>query len=93
MSKIKIERSHNLSLDDAIKKANRIGEELEQEYGLNAHWKTKNVAIVTGKGVNGTMTISRDKVVVEMKLGFALRLFSKQIKSGVSKRLEETLKS
>ena len=93
MSKIKIERAHNLSLATAIEKANGIGIELQDEFGLQATWKSDTIAYVNGKGINGTMTISDSKIVIEMKLGFALRLFAKNIEKGVTKRLEETLRS
>ena len=93
MSKITIERNHSLPLTIAIEKANQIGEELRQEFGLQADWRSDTVAVVSGKGVTGTMVISDTKVVIEMKLGFALRLFSTKIKKGVAQRLEDTLRA
>ena len=74
MSKIKIERAHSLSLTTATERANRIGTELREEFGLQADWKSKTVAYVSGKGINGTMTITDSKVVIELRLGFALKL-------------------
>ncbi len=93
MSKIKIERAHSLSLKTAAERANRIVAELREEFGLQANWKNETVAHVSGKGINGTMTISDSKVVIEMRLGFALRMFAKRIEKGVSKRLEDVLRS
>ena len=90
MSRINIERSHNLTIDEARTKAKDVEQKLQERYGLRTSWSGDTVSI-EGKGVKGTLSISEGKVVVELKLGLALRMFAKKIEDSIGRSLDRAL--
>ena len=90
MSRINIERSHNLTVDEARAKAQEVEAKLHERYGLRTRWEGNTVHI-EGKGVKGTLSLQGDKVVVDLKLGLAVRMFAKKIEDSIGRSLDRAL--
>lgn len=90
MSRIHIQRSHNLTVDEARAKAQEVEKKLHERYGLRTTWEGNTVHI-EGKGVKGTLSLQGDQVVVDLKLGLAVRMFAKKIEESVGRSLDRAL--
>ena len=90
MSRINIQRSHNLTIDEARAKAQEVEQKLHERYGLRTTWEGNTVHI-EGKGVKGTLSLQGDKVVVDLKLGLAARMFAKKIEDSIGRSLDRAL--
>lgn len=90
MSRIRIERTHELSLETARDKAKAVELKLQERYGLRTAWNGNTVNI-EGKGVKGTLSLSEGKVVVDLKLGLAARMFAKKIEDSIGRALDRAM--
>ena len=79
---MRIRRSHELGLEEARNRVDRIAEQLKEEYSLTSTWNGDCV-VVSGNGVNGRIVVAPQFVEADIKLGFTLLLLEGQIRSGI----------
>ncbi len=87
---MRIRRRHNLGMEEARNRADRIAADLGPQLSLRSNWQRKNL-IVTGKGVSGHLKVAEDEIEVFVKLGFALKLMEGPIRSVIERAIDEEL--
>ncbi|HOA95105.1 MAG TPA: polyhydroxyalkanoic acid system family protein [Quisquiliibacterium sp.] len=83
MSDLKVVRKHTIGLKKAKVAAQKVADDLAQEYGMESTWEG-NVLRFTRKGVDGALTVTKDEVVLDAKLGFLLSTFKHRIEEHVN---------
>lgn len=71
MSDLKVVRKHTIGIKKAKVAAQKVADDLAQEYGMESTWEG-DVLRFTRKGVDGALTVTKDSVVLDAKLGFLL---------------------
>lgn len=87
---MKFRRSHELGLDEARRRADKLAEFLRQQYSLTSKWRG-DYLVVSGNGVNGHMLVAEESIEMVIKLGFALKLMEGPIRSFIENALDEQL--
>lgn len=87
---MRLERSHDLGIDEAKQRVNRIRSDIEAQYGLSGSW-IGDILKVTGTGVTGQILVYEERVLVEVRLGFAMMLMEGPIRSTISAAMDEHL--
>jgi putative polyhydroxyalkanoate system protein len=93
MGDIRVEKSHQLSIEAAKKALEPFAAELESKYGLKLSWNGAR-AELKGTGASGTVDVSTSKVVVSVKLGMlakAAGIKAEKVQSSIDKRLSAAL--
>lgn len=96
MADLHILREHALGLHAARKIAFRWAEHVEEEFGMSCTYeegKTADEVCFTRSGVDGTLTVTKDKFELNAKLGFLLGAFKGKIESEIVKNLDDLLKT
>ncbi len=78
MPGIHLERSHRLGLKKARAAAQRVADDLAQSFEMSSEWNGNELHF-SRAGVNGSLTVSRDRVVLDARLGGMLSLFRSRI--------------
>lgn len=93
MSDVRVEKSHQLSIEAAKKALEPFGAELESKYGLKLVWNGSR-ADLKGTGASGSVEVTASKVVVTVKLGMlakAAGVKADKVQASVDKRLDAAL--
>ena len=85
-----IRRRHNLGIEEARVRADRIAADLGPQFSLRSNWQGDNLQ-VRGNGVNGQLKVAADQIEIEVKLGFALKLMEGPIRSAIEKTIDDEL--
>lgn len=85
---INITRPHNTTSEGAKQKLQALAGEIKSRYGLDIEW-SGGVAMVKGRGVEGTAKTDDKNVAVDLKLGMPASLVSGKIEAGVLKAIQE----
>lgn len=94
MPDIHITRQHHLGLAEARKLAFRWAEVAEEKLDMECTYeegKTSDLVSFTRSGVNGELKVTRDKFVLDARLGFLLRAFKHRIETEIVKNLDQLL--
>ena len=95
MADLHIRREHSLSLTAARKVAFAWAEHVEAEFGMACTYeegRTRDEVCFTRAGVEGTLTVTRDRFELKAKLGFLVGAFKGRIESEIVKNLDDLLK-
>lgn len=87
---MRIRRRHNLGIEEARNRANRIAADIGPQLSLRSSWQGDNL-MVTGRGVSGHLKVAEDEIEIFVKLGFALKLMEGPIRSVIEKAIDEEL--
>ena len=87
---MKINRNHNLGLNEARKRVEGIAESLTSKFGLSSSWEG-NALKITGSGVNGRIDVADQSVNVDVKLGFALMMLESTIRTSIEEAMDKHL--
>ena len=85
-----IRRSHNLGLEEARKRADRIADDLKDQYSLRSRWQGDSLH-VKGNGLEGQLHVNDHSIELRVQLGFALKLMEGPIRSVIEKTIDEEL--
>jgi len=85
---MRIRRSHNLGLQEARNRADRVAADLQAQFGARSHWH-ENEMHVEGKGVTGWLKVDESHFELEVKLGFALKLMEGPIRRVIEKTIDD----
>jgi putative polyhydroxyalkanoate system protein len=91
-----ISREHALGLHAARKLAFTWAEHVEKEFGMSCTYEEGKLAdevCFTRTGVEGTLTVTRDRFELKAKLGFLVGAFKGRIESEIVKNLDDLLKT
>lgn len=94
MSKILIERDHDLGIDKAREFAKQWQADGEKDLGLQCTTSTTDAGDVIAfkaKGISGELTVRADKFVLEAKLGFLFSAFKEKIETKINGSLDKLL--
>ncbi|HSX72526.1 polyhydroxyalkanoic acid system family protein [Pseudomonas subflava] len=92
MSRITVERSHNLGLATAREKAEALAQRLASEYDVTYRWSGDTLEFKRS-GADGTIDVAEDRVRVELKLGLLLSALGGTIKRQIEETLDKHLKA
>lgn len=87
---MRIHRNHNLGLEEARKRADRIAEDLRQQYSVTTQWQG-DAMHVQGNGLSGQLLVDERHIELQVKLGLALKLMEGPIRSVIEKTIDEEL--
>ena len=90
MSHISVERKHNLGLEVAREKAQKLVDKLVGKYEMQAQWDGDTVELKRS-GVTGQVEVRGDSVKVDLKLGMMLSMMSGMIEAEIEKALDKAL--
>ncbi|MCB9528239.1 MAG: polyhydroxyalkanoic acid system family protein [bacterium] len=85
---INITRPHNTTAEAAQQKLKALAGEIKSRYGLDVEF-SGGVALVKGRGVEGTAKTDDRNVAVDLKLGMPASLVAGKIEAGVLKAIQE----
>lgn len=87
---MRIRRNHELGLEEARNRADRIAAELQSQYSLRSAWHGDRLQ-VNGSGVNGHLVVDETSIELEVRLGFALKLMEGPIRTAIEETIDENL--
>lgn len=90
MSKILIERQHNLGRDAARAQAQQLAERLAKQYDISYRWEGDTLKF-RRTGAEGAIVVDEDTVRVSLKLGLLLSPLSGTIKREIEEALDKRL--
>ena len=88
MSVIDIQRSHQLTQQQARAAAERVAIELDQKFGLEHRWEGETLHFQR-TGLNGHLEVGKDQVHVHMQLGFLLCSFQSRLEHEIQRYLDK----
>jgi len=94
MANLHIVREHTLGHEAARKVTRTWAEQVQRDFGMQCtaqQGDMEDVVHFTRSGVNGTLTVSRDRFVLDAKLGFLLGAFKDRIEGEIVKNLDALL--
>ena len=88
MSRICLRREHDLAPEVVRKKVERVAEVLAKKFDAECAWKG-DVLTVSHPSVNGKVTVGRNDVVVEARLGFLVAMFRDRVDAELTRILDK----
>lgn len=92
MSRIHLRREHDLAPKAAREKVERVAEILAKRFDAECRWNG-DVLSVVHPSVDGKVTLGRNDVVVEAKLGFLVAIFRDRIDEELVRILDKEFPS
>lgn len=90
MSHISIRRHHSLGIRGARAAAQRVADELAEEYGVDSEWEG-DVLSFERPGVTGSLAVSAREIAINLRLGLLLLPFRNQIEARISENLDDII--
>ncbi len=87
---MKIRRRHNLGLEEARHRADKIAADLQQQFSMRSRWQG-DALLVQGTGVQGQLVVDEENLELDVKLGFALKLMEGPIRAAIEATIDEEL--
>lgn len=87
---MKIRRRHNLGLEEARNRADKIAADLQQQFSMRSRWQG-DVLQVQGNGVKGQLLVDEKNMELDVKLGLALKLMEGPIRAAIEATIDEEL--
>lgn len=78
MPGIHLERTHRLGLKKARAAAQKVADDMAQSFEMSSEWDGNELRF-TRAGVSGSLTVSRNRVVLDAQLGGLIALFRTRI--------------
>ena len=90
MSRINIRRRHRLGHAELRSRVSHLAERLSEKYSADCSWDG-DVVHIDHSNVTGTVTVNKDEIIIDAKLGFFLGMFSQRVEEEIAKILDEEL--
>jgi putative polyhydroxyalkanoate system protein len=90
MASISISRKHSLPHKKAKEVADKIAQDLRQRFELDYEWDGDDVEFER-PGVAGKMHVAKDKLLLDVKLGFLLTPLKPIIENEINAQLDKLL--
>jgi len=88
MADISITQKHKLSHKKAKAAAQKVADQLAEEYGVSAEWDG-DMLNFRRSGVSGTLELSPHEAQLEITLGFMLKAFAATIEEHIHKNMKK----
>ncbi len=88
MADISITQKHKLTPKKAKAAAQKVVDELAEQYGITAEWEG-NVLSFQRSGVSGALELGDHVAQIDITLGFLLKAFSSSIEEQVQKNMKK----
>lgn len=90
MPDIHIERTHDLGIENARARVEKLAHSLEDELQVNCEWNGDTL-VFTRMGASGTIGVGADSIDVKVDLGMPLMLMQDMIEQSISERLDAAI--
>ena len=90
MATISIARKHKLTQKKAKTVAEKIAKDLNKRFGLDYEWKGDRIEFER-PGVTGHMSVGKDKVVLDVSLGWLLTPLKPTFEREITAQLDKLL--
>ncbi len=87
---MRIRRSHDLGIDEARRRAERVAEELKERFPLHSEWRGNHLH-VKGSGASGYLEVDESHIELNIRLGFALAIMEGPIRAAIEEALDHQL--
>lgn len=91
MSRIYIQRDHELDKRTLRKRAENLAKQLCSEYGGNYRWEGSTVHYNYSGGIDARLTLQRDDILVDVKLGVLMLMVKRPLEREINRYLDEHL--
>jgi putative polyhydroxyalkanoate system protein len=88
MADIEVQRDHALGLKKALAAAQKVADEMAENFDMESEWEG-NTLYFSRSGVTGELTVTKNSVQMNAKLGFLLSAFKPKIEAQIEKNFEE----
>jgi len=88
MADICITQQHTLAHHDAKAAAQRVADQLAQEYDMTSEWDG-DVLLFNRAGVTGSLRLAEKEAQVEISLGFLFKAFATAIEEKVAAKMRK----
>lgn len=92
MSRIYIQRQHELDGKTVRRRAEALAKQLQSEYGGHFRWEGDTVHYSYSGGIDARMTLQDDDILVDVKLGVLMLLLKGPLTREIERYLDEHLK-
>ncbi|WP_165856156.1 polyhydroxyalkanoic acid system family protein [Marinobacter sp. JSM 1782161] len=90
MSSIDINRRHSLDHDHAREAAEKLAQELSQQFDVNYSWEGDTLQFKRS-GVKGHLNVTPDELQVHLELGMMLRPFKSRFEQEINGQLDKLI--
>jgi len=87
---LRIERNHNLEIDEIKVRVDEIADDLKGRLNLSTRWDGHDLRI-SGSGVKGAIFVSEVAVIVDVRLGLPVMLMEGMIRAEIERTMDEHL--
>lgn len=91
MSRIYIQREHELDDGTLRKRAERLAKQLQSEFGGNYRWEGNTVHYNYSGGIDARMTLQDNDILVDVKLGVLMLMLKKRLQAEIERYLDKHL--
>ncbi|KAA0217077.1 MAG: polyhydroxyalkanoic acid system protein [Lautropia sp.] len=84
MAAIYLQRRHALGLKKARQAAQKVADDMAESFAIESEWDG-NALRFSRAGVSGSLTVSKDSVVLDAQLGLLLSAFASRIEERLQK--------
>ena len=88
MATISIARKHKLTQKKARAVAEKIAKDLDKRFGLDYAWEGDRIAFER-PGLSGTMSVGKDKIALDVSLGWLLTPLAPTIEREIEAQLDK----
>jgi putative polyhydroxyalkanoate system protein len=88
MADIEVQRDHGLGLKKAKAAAQKVADEMAESFDMESEWEG-NTLHFSRSGVTGELTVTKNSVQMNAKLGFLLSAFKPKIEAQIEKNFDE----
>lgn len=91
MSRIYIQREHELDDGTLRKRAERLAKQLQSEFGGNYRWEGNTVHYNYSGGIDARLTLQENDILVDVKLGVLMLMLKKRLQAEIERYLDKHL--
>ena len=91
MSRIYIQRDHELDNRTLRKRAERLAKQLQSEFGGNYRWEGNTVHYNYSGGIDARLTLQDADILVDVKLGVLMLMLKKRLHQEIEGYLDDHL--
>jgi putative polyhydroxyalkanoate system protein len=91
MSRIYIQRDHELDGRTLRKRAESLARQLQREFGGNYRWEGNTVHYNYSGGIDARLTLQDEDILVDVKLGVLMLMLKKRLQQEIEVYLDQHL--
>lgn len=91
MSRIYIQREHELDDGTLRKRVERLAKQLQGEFGGDYRWEGNTVHYSYSGGIDARLTLQENDILVDVKLGVLMLLLKKRLQAEIERYLDKHL--